>query len=496
MNRCDRWYRTKRGQARACAKLGIDSFVKRSIRQQHDRLSPTVLSNALTAIFGAIWLDLGRVNEGASNACAQIFRILCRINDAFMDMMPTIEERNFTALEMDDGSMPGEISDSTTPNRNPDLLNASTTSSSNESQHGSLACSYPFLLPSHDVEPELDTSSLVGAERMSYLPEDWNITNIIEARARNTHVSRVGQCTSVNSSDDCGPPALHAVGAQLEQRNQIGNGGTAHSHPRPLDTSEIPHRTTQTGNENHSRARRGRQPNSSLHQRLMDEELEKLNGFPGSRRGDLEALLDHPQIAELSANSSYLGQLHLLYLGIGSCQSLVQFKESLRVARTKPNTSVYTIGPNLLPVERFRKICLHDDQEALSVLVRRYHVVKLFETELENLRQDNGMIVETPSNFGMSHIPQAGNPAMMQEAALTDRLLEKVAPDLMMGTTEFRKVRERLKQMRRLAKKLQILTKRYGFGVLALLPSGPSYSDFTITDCRSVSELICYDEIS
>lgn len=79
---------------------------------------------------------------------------------------------------------------------------------------------------------------------------------------------------------------------------------------------------------------------------------------------------------------------------------------------------------------------------------------------------------------------------MIQEAALTDRLLAKVAPHLMAGTAEFRKVRERLTQMRRLAKKLQILTGRYGFGVLALLPCGPSYLDFTITDFTSVSESI------
>lgn len=491
MNRRDQWYRTKTGQARACTKLGIDSFVKRSIRQQHDRLSPTVLSNALTAVIAAIWLDLGGVNEGASNACEQIFCILRRINDAVMDKMPTVEERSSMALEMDDGSMPGEMSDSTTPNRNPDQLDASMTRSSNENQHGSLACSYPCLLLSHDVEPELDASSLVEAERMSYPSEHWNITNIIEAHAQNTHVAHVGQCTNVNSLDGSELPVLHAVGARLEQRTPIGNGGIARSHPRPLDTSEISRTTIQTRNEKHSRTRRGRQSNNSLHQRLVDEELEKLNGFPGSRRGDLEALLDHPGIAELSINSSHVGQLHLLYLAIGSCQSLIQFKESLRVARTKPYTSVYTNGPSLLPVERFKEICLHDDQEALSVLVRRYHVVKLFETELENLRQDNGMIVETPYNFRTSHIPQAGNPAMIQEAALTDRLLDKVAPDLMTGTTEFRKAREKLKQMRRLAKKLQMLTKRYGLGVLALLPCGPSYSDFTITDCRSVSELIC-----
>lgn len=70
------------------------------------------------------------------------------------------------ALEMDDGSMPGEMSGSTTPNRNPDQLNASMTRSSNESQHSSPVCAYPYLLPSHDVEPELDASGLVEAERM------------------------------------------------------------------------------------------------------------------------------------------------------------------------------------------------------------------------------------------------------------------------------------------------------------------------------------------
>lgn len=54
------------------------------------------------------------------------------------------------------------------------------------------------------------------------------------------------------------------------------------------------------------------------------------------------------------------------------------------------------------------------------MLARRYHIVKLFETELETLRQNNEMIMETPSTFGTTLRAQPGNPVVMQEAALTD----------------------------------------------------------------------------
>jgi hypothetical protein len=113
-------------------------------------------------------------------------------------------------------------------------------------------------------------------------------------------------------------------------------------------------------------------------------------------------------------------------------------------------------------------------------------VVKLFDTELETLLEDSGMMVQTPATFGTGNTPQIGNPVVRQEAALTDRLLFKFWPELERGTKEFQKFRAKISRLRKLAKVLRMLTEAYGFGILALLPCGPTYSELALTDNMSV----------
>lgn len=493
MNICEHWFTTKERQATACAKLGIDNFIIRSIRQQHEKPSSTVLSNALTAIVGAIWLDLGASEESTSNACEEVFRISCRIDSAIMGTASTIDDRSSTAAVENDGSQyskPGETLNPSAPNLSPDRLDASIIHSSGEYEHEPLPCSHSTLLSPEDVEIEFDVAWAVEAEGMSYAPKSRTITKFLEAHSHNASVPRLDPRTNGDVSEGFGLLTLRAGAAQSEQRAHADNREVAGIGHRPSDTYEVLQRAVKAGKRKHLCDHPGTRHNSSLYRTLFNEESETSESFLSSRGGDLQTLLDPARIAQLGMNSLHVERLRLLYVGIFGCHSLVQFKGSLEIARTKLNASTSTTGPNLPPMERFREIRLHDGQEALSVLVRRYHVVKLFETELETLRQENAMIMETPSNFGMSYRSKAGNPAVMQEAALTDRVLYKVAPNLQEGTTEFKKTREDLTQLRRLARRLQMLVKHYGFGILTLLPSGPSYSEITMTDRMLVSKFI------
>ena len=135
--------------------------------------------------------------------------------------------------------------------------------------------------------------------------------------------------------------------------------------------------------------------------------------------------------------------------------------------------------------ERFAEICRLDNRECFCVLSRRYHLVKLFGQEMENLRNDVA-INDTPSTFVVGRKAQAGNPVVMQEAALTDQLLCKLKPNCHKGTREFDILRRKVSRLRRLAKILRLLTDAYGLGILALLPSEPNYSEKCITDNMSV----------
>lgn len=312
--------------------------------------------------------------------------------------------------------------------------------------------------------------------------EPLTVTNLLEA-----HVQDIGIPNfNLNAIGDIGGHTalanLHSLVEISEQEVQVSSTGVADPHQGSSSTSTNPHRAVIPGKRKNSQNHRRRPRTSSLHYNLLHEELDKLHRFPNSIRGDLETLLDDSRIDDLSPEPSQVGQLRLLYLAIGSCQSLIELKKIFRIARATPSTSIHSLGSNLCPTERLREICRLDSQEALCVLARRYHVVKLFETELNDLRQDSEMIVETISTFGTGHRTQAGNPAVMQEAALTEGLLYKIRPDLKRGSSEFRRVRGKLSQLRKLAKVLRMLIEAYGFGVLALLPCGPPYSELTITD--------------
>jgi hypothetical protein len=103
----DHWFKSKRGRATACRKLGIDIYIVRSIRQQHEEPSLTVLANTLSAIVGAVWLDLQKRNESISATLDQIFQVLRQMDTHIADMtggrLAATSERRLLAAEENQG---------------------------------------------------------------------------------------------------------------------------------------------------------------------------------------------------------------------------------------------------------------------------------------------------------------------------------------------------------------------------------------------------------
>ncbi|KAF2007623.1 hypothetical protein P154DRAFT_614925 [Amniculicola lignicola CBS 123094] len=476
----DHWFRSKQGRAIACKRLGLDHYIIQSIRQQHEKPSSAILAHALSAVIGAVWLDLQRRNESTSNILEQISGILHRIHridtvitNAEGGCVSTTDESRTLILEGNhviQGSIPGEAFNFTAPNeilgQNINLRAVPMHHSLDQTQNDTLFGTDPALVSFDSLQSQANLAPFGGA-----------LAHIQDMHFMEFHSDATGSMWNSTWLSGFNEAVEHQ-----EQRIQIGHEGTADSPQGSLDTTEHPRTAVTLGKRKYLHDNEGRQDDTSLHQRLVHEELEKLNNFPTYIRGDLKALLDHAQIGELSGDASQVMQLRLLYFTIGSCQTLIGFKETLRVVRGMSNDFMYAPGPDLCCTERFREICRLDHQEALCVLLRRYHVVKLFETELANLRQSNGVVVETPSTFNMGHSAKSGNPAVRVQAELTDGVLGKIRPDLERGTREFRRIRLQISQLRRLAKVLQILSETYGFGILALLPSGPAYSEFNLTD--------------
>jgi hypothetical protein len=97
------WSKTKQGRANACRKLGIDSSIVQSTRQEKEPPSTTVLANAMSAIIGAVWLDLEKQNESTATARMKVFNILRQIDlvtaDTTQDGLTTAIEDTTPVLE-------------------------------------------------------------------------------------------------------------------------------------------------------------------------------------------------------------------------------------------------------------------------------------------------------------------------------------------------------------------------------------------------------------
>jgi hypothetical protein len=213
---------------------------------------------------------------------------------------------------------------------------------------------------------------------------------------------------------------------------------------------------------------------------LLQSEWQKLSNVPEVERMQLGRFLEHPEVDQLDDSSP---PFRFLYLTIGSSQTLIDFSDQLRVARDTQNNSE---GPTWFPSsisETFDMICRLDSEEATCLLLKRYHAIKLLEEEKEHHSIHNeGILIETPETMSTGGPTQMGNPAVIREAALIDRQTSKIRPDAQPGSKEYLAVRRKVKRIRQLAKRLQKLTDLYGIGILALLPSGPSFSGFSLTD--------------
>lgn len=219
-----------------------------------------------------------------------------------------------------------------------------------------------------------------------------------------------------------------------------------------------------------------------FHKHLIQAELEKLSRIQSPNQNNMSELLDHIEISRLELGSSHETRLRLLYLTIGSGQPLNQFRNILHTARNRPDSSL-SLGADLHPQARYQKILGLERQEALCVLQKRYHTVALFKSIEAKLFQAGALVLQTPSTFMEGRVEGVpGNPLNKAKADITDKVLEMLLSEPANGSQQYAKARRNVDKLRRLAKILALWTDAYGLGILALLPSGSTISDFTLTD--------------
>ncbi|ORX95601.1 hypothetical protein BCR34DRAFT_194320 [Clohesyomyces aquaticus] len=444
VNTRDPWFKDKKRRAAACKMSGIDQYIIQSPRQQHEEPSVAVRANALSALVGAVWLDMQRSHDiSLSDAVEKISKILDR-------MQTVIGENTENRISADKLRPIGD-------QQSPKNISGETLNIAGPTRFPDQTCDIPEIRSIDQIEmvltddsefPPLDNQLSQGNNILlsqEWLPLDPEppateiASRIIGPFESNSAVDHQEQSTQI----------LRKETGCFEHSFSIGGSSSTAlvpaKRPLPKDDKKRPHRP-------------------ALWERLVQKELEKVNGLQSYALKDLEALLRCSEIEELSRDDSQVMELRFLYFAIGSCQSLIGFANTLRAARKVPAYFHYFSREGMCSTERYQKIHMLSDQEALCILLRRYHTIQLFQTEQTLLNCSQGIIMEDPSTTSVRQKSPAGNPRERAKAQLTD------------------KIRGEVKRLRRLATMLQVWTDTYGFGILALLPSGPAWSEFTLTD--------------
>ena len=129
----------------------------------------------------------------------------------------------------------------------------------------------------------------------------------------------------------------------------------------------------------------------------------------------------------------------------------------------------------------FDMMCRLDYERTTCILLKRYYAVQLFEEGQRFSQSDESMHLETMETFGVGNA-QKGNPQVLRDAAEIKYLVSKITPGVEDTSKVYSTVYLKVKRFRQLGKRLQVFTKPFGIGVLALLPSGPSFPCFSLTD--------------
>ncbi|KAH7371749.1 hypothetical protein BKA66DRAFT_611279 [Pyrenochaeta sp. MPI-SDFR-AT-0127] len=431
------WIRSKSERAKTCRKLGIHQHIVRSVRQQHEEPSPTVLANTLSAIFGAMWIDMQEKNQSGSDIVKQISVVL-RYIESVVASEPTFghmtsENEGFPALEENGG-----IPESLTPGRWGLLVPSE--ACHNTSSFLDLPVSFPWSTEVFQGPKEAQNEALRAVEPTSFyfgnMIPTIDLALLEQAQEASTIASNSASALSLTNRENI--ETSIAPASQIESDITLSNNK---SSSRVTKSSRM---TVTPAKRKSSQGLKKGIEDDILLKRLIPEEMAKICNLQNQCSGKhLMALLDHAQLTSLSNDISWVIQLRLFYFAIGSCQSLLSFKEILENVRKISGLTSATFIHCRTSSESYQMIRQLSNTEALCVLLKRCHTVKLFETESACITQSTvTMNVETPSNFGARRGSEAGNPANKCKATITDAMMRKIVPELEKGTKELLSIPE------------------------------------------------------
>lgn len=472
IGRRNNWWNDKKKGAAICKALGIEPFIVQSTRQAGRPPSAEVLNFAFMAVLGAIWRDCDDVEMSGKDARKVLLGILEHIREVVWPSVSINVEAGEPRRHVHDAT-PESVLPATQSSPSYDL--AAEWSALYES--GILELHEPFSSSPPHAPSHGTWRSPLGQFAMNQKSQSCSINDSTEYALQD--LLQVAACSSQAIEEDTGTASM--AGGPGEESSS--NSMTASLRKRTLAVSEqdamYSHHQIGAVSKTTKRRHTDTLKAQAALQSLLLAEQGKIQTIPEPDRTDLFRYLECPRIVQIH-DPPYVFQF--VYLMIGSWQTLSDFAELVRCARAS-RLAHLAPPPSAKSLKTiYDTICQLENEAVMCTLLKRYHTLQLFYASQRMLLSNNEIRIETPESYHTSSTARLGNPENLKKARVINELTRSVVANVEDESATYKGARSRIKRSLQLGERLHGFTSRFGIGILALLPSGASFSDFSVTD--------------
>ncbi|KAH8434463.1 uncharacterized protein LDX57_012109 [Aspergillus melleus] len=310
---------------------------------------------------------------------------------------------------------------------------------------------------SRSPEPQMDGLSREPSTTAPELDMDWCLNE--NALEQGTTVENYVVVSSLSTSTCVIEPNTEAMSTTPEEQENDRLVSRCQSD------SGAQSGTTQTTNSKRTTSPTVRECIQHMINEFVAQERQKCTA-----KG-LEPFVDEYLRPEIQHRLVSLGNKFLatLFLKIGGPQQIIALRGIACDERTENIGHSFLIDAELSIAERLRLIFALDVKVAGTQLSRWYHILELFKNcgGCEAL-SFSGNLHTTPATFGGPR-QSRGNPIHKEDARVVKYMLHECFPDITADSSEFRSKLGRMKQIRKLGKRLHLLVGRFGEGILGLM---------------------------
>ncbi|KAK6826937.1 hypothetical protein RU639_004403 [Aspergillus parasiticus] len=176
-----------------------------------------------------------------------------------------------------------------------------------------------------------------------------------------------------------------------------------------------------------------------------------------------------PTIQEKVLENESLGNLSMILVTIACPHSIIALREIIRKERGHRSLQSCFLKDGISRQERYEIIHELDRRTAIIQLVRWYHILDLFqECGGSETRSTTGYVITTSADF-VSRPRNFGNPGHTDDANVSLAMLKEIFPDMRPNAEGYEKKLSAIRKLRKLGKRLNTLTMRFGRGVIGLM---------------------------